>query len=276
MALFLVNAMFCINQWIRRTWIIVADGLLRPHYGLRFASEFVLMAVYLHVLSCDQCHALGISVRAGALLVTFTVLWMGYSLLFGRKDRRTYLWTPGFIAGRCLLTVFVDAFLGYLVYVAVLRMMANGPEFFADDLTVPQGIEYSDTCECPDFRVYADRISTNGCPCLDLTPDFNHVYGAVNPGEPGRLMLLIYEVTTKKIIYDFYCCRPGEWLNEDRGVCAWSEDTHECFTFFGRCGIAFGRRNRPYAITVELWFRPDSGGRRRMLLSRNFIVHGEY
>ena len=255
-----------------------ADCLIRPHYGLRFLVELLLAAVCIEVLSCDHFRALGISAEGGVLLVALTFFWMAYSLLLGRKDKWESPWLASLVVGRCLLTVIIDVTLAYLCYVIMLRVAGNGPEFFADNLRLPEGIEYSESCACPDADIYRRGVSTNCSPYVMLTPDFPQIcYGAVNPGESGRLRLQVYEATTGTCLLNSEASdRLWESIDDRLHVCGWSENNDECFTFLRTCPIPNGHRNRPYVVSVELWFKPDSDRPMRMLLSRNILVHGRY
>lgn len=259
-----------------RTLSRIADFLLRPHYGLRWVGELMLSAFFIRALSCDDFRALGISKASGWSLVVFTYLWMFHSLVFGRKDGRPDRFYPWLVVGRCMLTVIMDVFLLFLSYVAVVRMLSNGPEFFADEISIPDGVDYS-VCHKNldrDFRVCG--MATNCAPFVVLTSDYPQVcYGAVNPGEPGEIWIRVHEITTWYCLGDFDpYYEPYKWRSER--ACRWSEKDGECFLFWFLSPLSHGRRSRPYIVSVELLFQPDSNRVLRTLISRNFLVRGKY
>lgn len=258
----------------------VVDFLRRPHYGLRFVSELLLMAVYVCVLSCDDFSAFGVSRRCGVALVASTYAWMVYSLVFCKKNiGRGEWWFPLLIVGRCILTVVLDAILLFLTYVAILRMLANGPEFFADNLSVPDDVDYLKPCEGSDVSAYDDMFSTNCSPfvALSLNGGCYTCYGAVNPGEPGRLRLRVCEVTKGACILDTEKLKGFYDLFGSAGKsCAWSKNKGESFAFRLSCPLSCGRKNQSYLVLVEVWFMPNSNGVGRVLIARNFLVHGDY
>ena len=256
---------------------VVIGCLVRPHYAFRYFVELVAAAVYIYVLSCDDFSALGISRTAGVVLVACTYIYAGYSLIHGEADRPSRQ-LPLLIVGRCIFTIIIDCFLFYLSCAVILRMLANGPEFFSDNVSIPSDVEYSEVHTFPDMSIYGESISTNCNPYVMLTADYPHVcYGAVNPGAPGRLRVRVYEVSSGSCLRDtrvldeiLECCEPK------RNVCGWSRNEGECFTFQRDCSISDGRKDSSYVVSVELWFSPESGDPMRMLLSRNFLVSGSF
>lgn len=255
----------------------VVGCLARPHYIFRFAVELVLAVVYICVLSCDDFRALGISKNSCAVLVVGTYAFIVYSLLQGKKDepfRLLFL----LAAGRCILVIIVDSILLFLSYVAVLRTLANGPEFFSDDLSMPESVEYSDIQSGVVNSFYGDMVPTNCSPHIFLTANYPQIcYGAVNPGEPGKLRIRVYEVTTGALVRDTSLLDAIlEEDDPDRYVSGWSKEDGECFTFKRDCHIPNGRKDKPYVVSVELWFLPESREPMRRLISRNFLVRGRY
>lgn len=262
---------------IGNLYSVIIGCLVRPHYICRFFVELVLAAVYIHVLSCDDFSALGISRTAGVVMVACTYIYMGYSLIRGEADR-PFRQLPLLVVGRCILTIIIDCFLFYLSCAVILRMLANGPEFFSDNVSIPADVEYSEFHEFPDESIYGESMSTNCNPYIMLTADYPQVcYGAVNPGASGRLRVRVYEVSSGACLLDtrvldeiLECCEPK------RNVCGWSRNDGECFTFQRYCPISDGRKDSPYVVSVELWFSPQSGEPMCMLLSRNFLVSGRF
>ena len=58
--------------------------------------------------------------------------------------------------------------------------------------------------------------------------------------------------------------------------CAWSKNKGESFAFRLSCPLSCGRKNQSYLVLVEVWFMPNSNGVGRVLIARNFLVHGDY
>lgn len=258
---------FCIRVWA---------GIARPHYGVRLVSEILLSFVFVYALSGGNLDALRMSKFAGGLMTFCTVFWLLYSLFMGKEDGVTFSGAPLLVIGRCLLAVVVDAFVLYLCSVVVLRILANGPEFFADGLEVPRSVLFVEPKKCTDIEPFANCHQTNCLPYVMLDLDEHQIcYGALNPGESGRMCVRAYELTTGRMLLD---CRDGllEFCGMEPNPLRWSQDPNESFAFLRPFSVSPGRLGQPYVATVEIWFYPEIGTSPRLLTSQNFLVHGRY
>lgn len=89
-----------------------------------------------------------------------------------------------------------------------------------------------------------------------------------NPGEPGRVYLRAFEVTRGTALStESLRERSGEWIG-------WSDDPEELFFSNTHFTIYEGDWGKPYAARFEVWFAPDSGAPRRMLMEKIFKIEG--
>jgi hypothetical protein len=90
----------------------------------------------------------------------------------------------------------------------------------------------------------------------------------VNPGEPGTVYLKAYEIT-----HNTPLATDSLYLDSNERI-GWSSDAQELFLSATHIKMSPGGPGKPYAARFELWFKPDSGGPERKLLTRNFVVEG--
>lgn len=259
---------FCLRAWA---------SIARPYYLTRLLSEVLLSFVLIYALSGGNYYdALCIGKFTGVLMTSCTFLWLLYSLFRGNEDGITFSSNPLLIIGRCLLTVVVDIFVLYLCFVVVLRVLANGPEFFADGLTIPRDVSVVEPQKCNDIMPFLNCQRTNCVPYIMLSLDSPQIcYGALNPREKGEMDLRIYELTTGKMLLE-YSDSLFERFGMEMKPLRWSVEQNECFAFFRPLNVLPGRSERSYVVIVEIWFYPESGSSSRLLISQHFLVHGGY
>ncbi len=256
--------------------IRVLSGIARPRYGVRLMSEIVLSFVLVYALSGENFVALRLSKFSGAMMTFCTVFWLLYSLLRGKDREVTFRSSPLLVVGRCLLTAVTDVFVLYLCTVVLLRILANGPEFFADGLSIPLNVSLVNPKKCVDIGPFANCQQTNCAPYIMLDLDDPPIcYGALNPGEAGRMDIRVHELTTGMALLE-YSDSMLESCGMEPKLLRWSKDQNECFTFVRPFKVLPGRRGRPYGVMVEIWFYPESGNSPHLMFSQNFLVHGGY
>lgn len=177
------------------------------------------------------------------------------------------------------LILFVLAGLGDFMWATGTGMIAYkamgfGDEYFADGLKMPTDVQVDEPEETP-----KDWLAT-GVKSLAPTNRMDSfvLYGKsgvgceawVNPGEPGKVVLRAYEVTTGKCAFS----RDMELKSESEN--AWSIVRTEKFLFYHPHlhVLLRGRENVFYAARFEVWFKPSSGQPERKLIERVYRVCG--
>lgn len=101
-----------------------------------------------------------------------------------------------------------------------------------------------------------------------MQPGIYLVYARVNPGEPGRAYLKLYEHTRNTRL-------SAERIDErSRQAVGWSSDPSDAFLYNVEITVYEGDWGVHYPARFELWFKPDSGKPERKLREDIFRVEG--
>ncbi len=118
---------------------------------------------------------------------------------------------------------------------------------------------------------FGDSEVRKGEPTIEIHEDLKGIYDVcawVNPGEKGVAYLKVFATKT------------GERLSEhkvyDRSkeVVGWSDDPHTQFYFNSHITVFEGDWKNEYDARFEIWFKPESGGAERMLVSGSRSIYG--
>ena len=101
-----------------------------------------------------------------------------------------------------------------------------------------------------------------------MQPGIYNLTVLLNPGESGVTYLKAYEVTKGTRLSE---SRLYGSSNERMG---WSQDPEEKFLYENEFTIYEGDWGKPYAVRIEVWFRPDSGKPERKLAERTCKIEG--
>lgn len=118
-----------------------------------------------------------------------------------------------------------------------------------------------------------------GAATLDVRGDCSAYYlyrAQVNPGERGLVYLRAFEVSHgKELGLGGTARKPGPLESETLEFCGWSENPEEKFFVGSQFQLHEHRASgKPFALRLEVWFRPANGGPDRKLVENMFKVRG--
>ena len=163
------------------------------------------------------------------------------------------------------LAVLVSGLSMIAMYVLYLRLRANAIEFFADNLTVPPGLEVSQ--RAPDDVASAGfgaQSVTNLAPFMLISEPMHVCFGAVNPFRPGVIYVRVINDATNE-----------EMRRSNPVKSCWSQRPEDSFCFRIVLGPNYGRKGKTYVVRYELWFDSDDGIEHRMLMTKSYTTEGD-
>jgi hypothetical protein len=170
-----------------------------------------------------------------------------------------------------LLSGTLLALATYLPDMVLDLTLGQSEDHFADNLTLPEGIEIKRPLRESPFlslEIEAGRYTT---PTFELRkgvqPGIYYAEIWDNPGEPGHFYLRAFEVTR------------GSSLSRDRLMeksvrAGWSDDGAEQFFSSMEFTLYEGDHGDRYAARIEVWFVPDSGQPVRKINEGTWMVEG--
>ncbi len=119
---------------------------------------------------------------------------------------------------------------------------------------------------------FGDSEVRRGKPSIEINDAFQKgifdVCGWVNPGERGVAYLKVFATKTGKRLSEY------DILKDSREVVGWSDDAEVQFYYNSHITVFEGDWEHQYDARFEIWFKPESGGPERMLISGTRSIYG--
>jgi hypothetical protein len=171
--------------------------------------------------------------------------------------------------------IFVGTFvIAAVVFIAVFFYAMEAHDQWADDLTIPTGIQIEKPVEMHMGQFRPDSIML----LVKPKPDFL-LYNSFQRGifeydiwlgkiDAGIVYLKAFEITKN------YPLSPERLKISSNIRINNPADSIKRFGTEHTVTIYEGDWDKPYAARFEVWFKADNGGEERKLLSKNYIIEG--
>ena len=153
----------------------------------------------------------------------------------------------------------------------------------AFDLTQKEFVGVQSTTDWPQMKAILPEGSVRTAPAslemlYQLTSRgeiLNYAYQSwLNPGEPGKTYLRAFEVSQGVELGIPTSVNGKNLKNSTLEYVGWSDNPEEKFLVGCRIDLP-GSRHQTYAVRLEVWFTPASGGPERKLVEKVFRVKGQ-
>jgi len=188
--------------------------------------------------------------------------------------------------GSVVLLIFILGVLPtYVMFTFVMIAYGLPADNFGRDIVVPAGMKMEEPLK-EVHSVFADgswvrserdvskwpENIEKGKTDIYLVSDHQggiyNVYAQVNPGEPGRVYLKVFEATRNTPLSESRIKPDSEKRME------WSGNKEERVDYISHIKVYEGDFGVYYPGRFELWFIPDSGGPERKLVEKIFKIEG--
>lgn len=197
------------------------------------------------------------------LLLVASIIYQG----FKRKWRKAILTFLVFCG-------IIGAFFIYSVILLFAGPYFDGTDRWANDLTIPDNIQIEIPIDFGFNDRRPDSISNKQMTEMDF-----QLYNSFQPGlfeydfwigniESGIIYLKAFEITQE------YALSTNLLPERSTIKIHNSTDTIQKFGTTSYFTIYEGDWGKPYAARFEVWFKPDSGGKERKLLEKNYKIEG--
>jgi amino acid transporter len=205
------------------------------------------------------------------IIFGLSLLMLFISIIFQLKKRRWWKAILSFVF--FLLTI--GAFFIYTIFLVFLGPNFDGTDKWADELTIPTDIQIEDPIYSFPFN---NEEQDSIWKLTKIKTDFQ-LYEAFQPGiyrfdfwtdriEKGIIYIKAYEITQNKALSEESVTKRSvvEIYNPTDSIVRFK--TSPQFTIYE------GDWGKPYAARFEVWFKPDTGGKERKLIEKNYKIEG--
>jgi hypothetical protein len=254
-----------VESEVRSMWLTLVERFKRLRDSF-FGNWKIPLVAYVAALKAFLVLGLlgsSLSEAIGSVLLCVGLLLLVYSAIDQFRKKR---WVPMSVTLLVMLGGTIVTFLLYALLSTFVTMVDG--DHWADDLTIPDGIELHEPMETLPFTTDSAEAVSDLVLFKAAEPGTYYYSVRVKGLEPGSIYLKAYEITQEERL-------SAESL-EARSMLELHSPVNEFTTF--RLERSFkiyeGDWGKYYAARFEVWHRPSEGGIEKKLFEKNFKIEG--